>query len=234
MSLVVQALWLSWGEDQRTTAVDLARMGERLTIALGAPVYARSADTLTPSSASGDVGAWADLYTAQVDAGRGIPLTILWSGVSGLDLRADRLVQAIEEARTSVPAWPVVLERLRTAPQPVRAIADWFYSRSITQTNQGWTQGLFTFGDELMMLHERLIRAWWWAYAQRLPAVPAAGYTVTGQPLLPSQSLGLGAPITPAGTLPSAQGTLVSQPAARTIGLGEILVAAALWALLSR
>lgn len=228
MSLAIQAFWTLLGEDQRINAIQLAREGETLALALGAPVFARSAMTLSPTSSAGDVGAWGDLYEAATASGRGMPLSVLWSGISSLDmLRADPIVAALAGTIPSAPGWDQVRERLRTAPEPVRRVADWFASRAVSQTGQtSWWEGFLTYSDELMRLHEGLVRAWWWRYAQTLPTVAAA--TVTAQQQQQQATPGLGAPLP---VIPSAMGTPVAQQGS-DIGLGEIILAALLfWAL---
>ena len=228
MSLAIQMFWGLLGEDQRTTAVQLAREGESLMLALGAAPFTRSASTLLPSSAAGDVGAWGDEYEARIASGaRGMPLSVLWSGISSLDmLRADRVVQALAGTATSAPGWDAIRERLRTAPEPVRRIADWFASRAVTQTSGSWWQGLLTYDDELARLHESLVRAWWWQYAQTLPTVAAATITAQQQQQA-TPGVGLPAPV-----IPSAMGTPITPPASNDIGLVEIALAALVfWAL---
>lgn len=207
MSAIVRALWLISGEDTRQEMVDLAREGERLSRALGAPPYTRSAQSLTISSAADAVSQWADEYTAQADAGRAMPLSVLWAGVSGWDPRADQLVMRLAIANAA--PWSDILNHLRVAPQSVRAIADWFASRAV---------GLAS-GDETQQLQERAQRAWWATYAATLPAPPPVGQTGTtpdGRPIPAT------AHDTPATTRP-AQGT----------PWGKIALAALVFGLLS-
>lgn len=167
MSAIVQALWLISGEETRSEMVELARMGERLSIALGAPPYTRSAQTLTVSSEASAVSQWADEYSAQAEAGRAMPLSVLWAGVSGWDPRADILVMRLVVANAA--PWSDILNRLRVAPQVIRGIADWFASRAISLVG----------GDETQQLQERAQRAWWATYAATLPAPPPVGQTGT-------------------------------------------------------
>lgn len=227
MSLAIQAFWTVLGEDQRSTAIALAREGEQLTVALGGAPFTRSAMALTPQSSAGDVGAWGDEYEARVASGRGMPLSVLWSGISSLDMiRADRVIQALAGTAQTAPAWPQVLERLRTAPEPVRRVAEWFWSRASTQTSGSWWQGLLTYDDELARLHEALVRAWWWTYAQTLPTAGAAISAATAQQ---ASQPGLGAPLP---VVPSTYGTPVATPQGQSIGLAEIALAALLfWAI---
>ena len=147
MSTIVEALWFISGEDTRREMVELAREGERLAIALGAAPFTRSAQTLTATSEASAVGQWSDTYTAAADAGRTMPLSVLWAGVSGWDPRADQLVMRL--VISDAAPWSEILNRLRTAPQTVRLIADWVSSRAL---------GLVR-GNEVQQLQERAQRA---------------------------------------------------------------------------
>jgi len=167
VSAIVQALWLISGEETRQEMIELARVGERLSIALGASPYTRSAQSLTAGSTASAVGQWADEYTAQVEAGRAMPLSVLWAGVSGWDPRADVLVMRLVVANAA--PWSDILNHLRVAPQAVRGIADWFASRAVSLVG----------GDETQQLQERAQRAWWATYAATLPAPPPVGQTGT-------------------------------------------------------
>lgn len=165
MSTIVEALWFISGEDTRREMVELAREGERLAISLGAAPFTRSAQTLTATSEASAVGQWSDTYTSAADAGRTMPLSVLWAGVSGWDPRADQLVMRL--VISDAAPWSEILNRLRTAPQTVRLIADWFSSRAL---------GLVR-GNEVQQLQERAQRAWWATYAATLPAPPPVGQT---------------------------------------------------------
>lgn len=151
MSLIWQLAWSVGSEDTRQEFVELARQGEQLLRDLGGRVPVVSASSLTPQSDAAAFSRWTDDYTSSTDASRGMPLSVLFAGVSGWDPRADQLVMRL--MGTNPVAWPLILQALRdrNATAALQADADWFASRA---------QGLAT-GNESQQLQERVQRAWW-------------------------------------------------------------------------
>lgn len=178
----VRVWWMLLDGEQRTEAVELARQGERLALAFGARPFLHSADAIPGESSVWDAPmgpradaavAWADEYSGQVpdgSSGRGMPLDVLWAGITEWDSGRDG-VDSRRLAATTPAAWPVILERLRSAPAVVRGLADWWASRA---------RGLASSGNELEVMQERLQRAWWAEYAATLPAPPPVGTTTGG------------------------------------------------------
>lgn len=210
MSTLVRALWLISDNDVRDEMIELAREGERLSLAMGAPPFTRSARGITNASDSSAIDQWSDDYAVQVDARRAMPLSVLWAGVSGWDPRADLLVMRLATAESA--PWSVVLNRLRTAPAVVRQIADWFAARAVGLVN----------GNEQQVLQERAQRAWWSTYAATFPEPPRVGQTTGG---VPSDANAYPLPNN------NNNGGGASSPAGNGAPLGKIIVAAILFGL---
>jgi len=162
----VSTLWsLAWTAgvvgDTRQQFVDLARAGEALLIAVGGHAPAASARTLTADSSADQFSTWTDRYSEQADEHHAMPLSVLFAGVSGWDVRADRVVSALTS--TTPPTWDQLrtLAGQREVPQSVAPYFDWFVSRdSIMEAH----------GNDLEAYASRAHRAWWNEALQRYPA----------------------------------------------------------------
>lgn len=182
---ILRAIWAASDASDRAGLVDLARQGDALVRAQGGTAPQYPATNLTQSSTGDQVIQWAEGYDAAHTATAGtMPLSILWAGASAWDPRGDAILSGLYDlfmGPGTAPAWSVVLERLRSAPQAVRMLGDWWAARG-PQLQQG---------DQQDKTRDNLQRGWWWTYAQTLrqptTSDPAVGSYPAGTTTPPGQ-----------------------------------------------
>lgn len=204
----LRAIWAASDESDRAGLVDLARQGDALVRAQGGTAPQYPASNLTASSTGDHWTIWAEGYDAAHAATAGtMPLSILWAGASAWDPRGDAILSGLYDLFTgagAAPVWGTVLERLRSAPQAVRQLGDWFAARG-PQLQQG---------DQQDKTRDNLQRGWWWTYAQTLRQPTASDPAVGSYPA---------GTTTPAGQLPAGTATTTTGG----MGTGTIVAIAA-------
>ena len=159
VSILWRAAWTVGTDETKDEFVELAREGEALLVALGGARPFPAAANLTNASGGDAFSAWTDAYASSSERVNGMPLGVLFAGVSGWDPRGDALVQRM--LSSSTPTWNVVTQEAlrREVPAAVARELEWFAARG---------PGLAS-GNELQTLQERTQRGWWWEYLNRLP-----------------------------------------------------------------
>lgn len=167
MSVLWRLAWGTAGEETRQEMVQLAREGEALLRALGAPAPAPSALTLSASSDGQLVSDWVDSYDGEAAANNGMPVSVLWAGQHWADPRSDAVVMRLSQGNP--PAWETLVQRASTLYPPAGAnrnnvlgSLDWWASRG-PQLQRG---------NEPQQAADRYARAWWAEQLSRWNTTP--------------------------------------------------------------
>jgi subtilisin family serine protease len=172
-------VWTLGTADTDQQLVNMAREGERLLVALHGNPPAESAMNLQPGGTAAQFSTWTDRYSDAAALVNGMPLSVLFAGVSGWDVRSDAVIQALTSS--TPPTWAALRadaarRTLPAASAPaapsVAASFDWFASADEPLDS----------GNDLQQFASKAHRAWWSQQLQQYPLRPAGTPPVVNPP----------------------------------------------------